>query len=66
MSDDLEATPVLDTIVAMTAASVERCDLGADELLLVRIAALAAVRRPPHLPTSHTSGRAVEVGLDPG
>ncbi len=46
----------------MTAASVERCDLGADELLLVRIAALAAVDRSPISYLAHI-GPAVEVGL---
>ena len=42
MPDDIEETPVLDTIAAMTAASVERCDLPPDALLLVRIAAIVS------------------------
>ena len=56
MPYDTADTPVLDTIAAMTAASVERCDLSADALLLVRIAA-----RPPstpaRFPMSRTSAR---------
>ncbi len=40
-------TPVLDTIGAMTMASLENCGLSADELVLVRLAALAAVDAPP-------------------
>ena len=44
MSDD---RPLLDTLADMTAASVERANLGDRELMLVRIAALAAVGAPP-------------------
>ncbi|MFF2509263.1 carboxymuconolactone decarboxylase family protein [Streptomyces sp. NPDC058067] len=40
-------TPVLDTIVAMTADSIDRCGLSQDTLLLTRIAALAASDAPP-------------------
>ncbi|MEY2245364.1 carboxymuconolactone decarboxylase [Streptomyces sp. BF23-18] len=40
-------TPVLDTIAAMTVDSVERCELPPDQLLLTRIAALAASDAPP-------------------
>nr|WSX49331.1 carboxymuconolactone decarboxylase family protein [Streptomyces sp. NBC_00974] len=40
-------TPVLDTIVAMTGDSLERCGLAPDMLLLTRIAALAASDAPP-------------------
>jgi alkylhydroperoxidase/carboxymuconolactone decarboxylase family protein YurZ len=43
MSDD---SPVLDTIAAMTAASLENSNLGNRELMLSRIAALAAVGAP--------------------
>ncbi len=39
-------TPVLDTILAMTADSIERCSLPADTLILTRIAALAAMDAP--------------------
>ena len=38
--------PLLDTIMDMTAASVERADLDDRELLMVRLAALAAVGAP--------------------
>jgi len=62
MPDDAEETPVLDTIAAMTAASVERCDLPPDALLLVRIAALAAVDARPVSYLAHV-GPAVEVGV---
>jgi hypothetical protein len=40
-------TPVLDTLAAMTAESVARCELDANSLLAARIAALAAVDAPP-------------------
>jgi len=43
MSED---TPVLDTIAIMTAASIENTSLGARELMLARIAALAAMGAP--------------------
>lgn len=42
-----DESPLLDTILDMTAASVSRADLGARELLMVRFAALAAVGAPP-------------------
>jgi hypothetical protein len=41
-----EDTPVLDTLTAMTAASIENSNLGNRELMLTRIAALAAVDAP--------------------
>ena len=44
MPDD---TPVLDTIADMTAASIARCGLDDDQLILVRLAALAAVDARP-------------------
>jgi alkylhydroperoxidase/carboxymuconolactone decarboxylase family protein YurZ len=59
MADD---TPVLDTIAAMTLDSVERSGLDADELLLVRIAALAAVDANPVSYLAHV-GPAVEAGV---
>jgi alkylhydroperoxidase/carboxymuconolactone decarboxylase family protein YurZ len=40
-------TPVLDTVAALTTASIERCHLENDELMLVRLAALAAVDARP-------------------
>jgi hypothetical protein len=65
MPDMPEDTPVLDTIAAMTAASLERCDLALDALLLVRIAALAAVDARPVSYLAHI-GPAVEAGVDVG
>ena len=44
-----EDTPVLDTLALMTAASVEACDLEDRELMLARIAALAAAGAPARL-----------------
>jgi hypothetical protein len=44
MADD---TPLLDTLAAMTAVSVESCDLEPRELMLARIAALAAAGATP-------------------
>ena len=38
MPDETEDGPVLETLGAMTAASLERCELAPDALLLVRIA----------------------------
>ena len=60
MPDD--DAPVLDTIDAMTAASLERCDLAPDLLLLVRIAALAAVDARPVSYLMHV-GPAAEAGI---
>ena len=57
-----DETPVLDTIAAMTLASVERCGLDAQSLLLVRIAALAAVDAKPASYLLHV-GPAVEAGV---
>ena len=39
--------PLLDTLAVMTAASLERADLGDRELMLVRLAGLVAVGAPP-------------------
>ena len=41
------ATPVLDTIVDINAASIEHTQLSARELMLARLAALVAVDAPP-------------------
>lgn len=65
MPDMTEDTPVLDTIAAMTAASLERCDLAPDALLLVRIAALAAVDARPVSYLAHI-GPAAEAGMNVG
>jgi alkylhydroperoxidase/carboxymuconolactone decarboxylase family protein YurZ len=64
MSTQIE-NPVLETIGAITAASLERSDLPADALLMIRIAALAAVDARPvsylaHVGPSLESGVTVE------
>ncbi len=41
-----EETPVLDTLAEITAISIENSSLGARELMLARIAALAAMDAP--------------------
>jgi hypothetical protein len=46
-TDVADETPVLDTLAAITAASVERCELDPRDLMLTRIAALVAVDAPP-------------------
>jgi alkylhydroperoxidase/carboxymuconolactone decarboxylase family protein YurZ len=43
MTDASSETPVLDTLAAITAESIARCELDANSPLAVRIAALAAV-----------------------
>ena len=55
-------TPVLDTLAEMTAASVDRCALTPRELMLVRIAGLAAVDAPP-LSYLLNAGTAAEIGI---
>ena len=55
-------TPVLDLIGAMTAESLARCNLAPDELVLVRLAALAAVDARPISYLAHV-GVAVESGV---
>ena len=40
-------TPLADTLMAITAASIERCGLAEREVMLARVAALAAVGAPP-------------------
>ena len=59
MPDD---TPVLDTIADMTAASIARCGLNDDQLILVRLAALAAVDARPVSYLAHI-GPSVEAGV---
>ena len=56
-----DETPVLDTIALMTAASVDACDLDPRELMLARIAALAAVGAPP---VSYLANAGTAVDLD--
>ena len=59
MTDD---RPLLDTVLAMTAASVERSNMVDRELMLVRLAALAAVDAPASSYLLNL-GAAVDVGL---
>jgi alkylhydroperoxidase/carboxymuconolactone decarboxylase family protein YurZ len=57
-----EDMPVLSTITAMTAVSLEECDLEPRDTMLARVAALAAVGAPPasyHL----NAGAAADVGV---
>jgi hypothetical protein len=58
----MSETPLLDTLADMTAASIERAGLGDRELMLVRVAALAAVDAPPASYLLNL-GAAAEVGL---
>jgi alkylhydroperoxidase/carboxymuconolactone decarboxylase family protein YurZ len=62
MPSTSSTAPVFDTIAAMTAASVERCHLDADELVLVRLAALAAMGAGPASYVAHV-GVAVDTGV---
>jgi hypothetical protein len=55
-------TPVLDTLAAMTVASLENCELEPRELMLARIAALAAVGAPA-LSYLLNAGSASDVGI---
>ena len=59
MADD---TPLLDTVAAMTAASLENCSLEPRELMLARIAALAAADAPP-LSYLLNAGTASDAGI---
>ncbi|HET7487140.1 MAG TPA: carboxymuconolactone decarboxylase family protein [Acidimicrobiales bacterium] len=56
-------TPVLDTLAALTAVSIERCTLDPRELLLTRIAALAAEGAPPASYLLNV-GAAAELGVE--
>jgi alkylhydroperoxidase/carboxymuconolactone decarboxylase family protein YurZ len=62
MAATTSETPVLDTIVAMTAESIGRCDLDPNALLAARIAALVAVDAPAASYVMHV-GTAVEAGV---
>jgi alkylhydroperoxidase/carboxymuconolactone decarboxylase family protein YurZ len=62
VTDETEDGPVLETIAAMTEASLERCELPPDALLLVRIAALAAVDARPVSYLAHV-GPALDAGV---
>src|SRR6478752_3366069 len=54
--------PVLETIAAITAASLERCDLPEDALVMIRLAALAAVDAKPISYLAHV-GPSMETGV---
>ena len=47
MAQQTSETPVLDLLATMTAASLEATSLDARDVMLARIAALAAVGAPP-------------------
>ena len=57
-----DETPVLDTVAEMTAASLENCSLEPRELMLTRIAALAAAGAPP-VSYLLNAGTAVDAGI---
>jgi alkylhydroperoxidase/carboxymuconolactone decarboxylase family protein YurZ len=59
---DTDQTPVLDVIAAMTAASLETCELPPDAIVLVRLAALAAVGARPVSYLAHV-GPSMETGI---
>ena len=56
-------TPLLDLLGEMTADSIERSTLEADELMLVRLGALVAMDAPPASYLMNL-GAASEAGLD--
>lgn len=62
MPDASSETPVLETLEAMTAESVARCGLDANELLAVRLAALVAVDAPTASYLMHV-GPATDAGV---
>ncbi len=62
MSEIQSETPVLDTLVAMTAESFARCGLDDNSLLAARIAALVAVDAPAASYLMHL-GPAMESGV---
>lgn len=61
MSATSPETPVLDTLVAMTAESIARCGLDANSLVAARIAALIAVDAPAASYLAHIGS-----GMDAG
>ena len=62
MSDVPPESPVLDTLAAMTAESVARCELDANALVAARIAALVAVDAPAASYLMHV-GTAMDAGV---
>jgi alkylhydroperoxidase/carboxymuconolactone decarboxylase family protein YurZ len=63
MADQTSETPVLDLLATMTAASLEATSLDARDVMLARIAALAAVGAPP-ISYVVNIGAAVEAGVE--
>ena len=63
MSAQPSETPVLDLLTSMTASSIEASSLDAEQLMLVRIAALVAVDAPP-ISYMLNLGAAAEVDVD--
>ncbi len=62
MPDASSESPVLDALVAINEASVARCDLDANSLLIARIAALIAVDAPAASYLLHI-GPAADAGI---
>lgn len=62
MSTVPSENPVLETLAAMTAESVARCELDANSLLVARIAALVAVDAPAASYLMHV-GPAMDAGV---
>ncbi len=62
MATESSETPVLDTLAAMTAESLARCELDPTALLAARLAALAAVDAPPASYLLHV-GPAIDAGV---
>jgi len=62
VTDETAETPVIDTLAAMTTASLEHNTLSPRELMLTRLAALMAVDAPP---ASYllNAGPAADVGV---
>ncbi len=60
--NDSSPTPVIDTLAAMTAESLARCELDANSLLAARIAALVAVDAPAASYLMHV-GAAADAGV---
>lgn len=63
MAEQTSETPVLDLLATMTAASLEATSLDARDVMLARIAALAAVGAPP-ISYVVNIGAAVEAGVE--
>lgn len=58
----MSESPVLETLAAMTAASLDRFELPAESLLMIRLAALIAVDAPSASYLAHV-GPAAELGV---